>query len=222
MTYELKVEVIREKRRTLSLHIQPDASVLVKAPLLTPDRFIQNFLNSNHDWIQKRLEKKKQNLHRINHTYQEGEEFIYLGKTVKLTYGPNKVISVEEDILLFPEFLKFRVKQELTDWYIKKGKEIITRRLEWYATDLHASYTGLTFSDTKSKWGSCSFDNQLQFNWRLVMAPILVINYVVVHELVHTIEKNHSARFWSKVGHYNPSYKQQRAWLKEYGDILVV
>ncbi len=222
MDYKQKVEIIRSKRRSLSIHIKSDATLLIKAPLRTPERFIEQFINANEEWIQKQLNKKIKYIHRTVHAYIEGEEFMYLGNIVVLTFGDYKEITVQDGLLLFPKFLTFRIKKELSDWYIKKGKEIITRRLTWYANDMGISYTGLTFSDTKSRWGSCSHDNQLQFNWRLIMAPLLTINYVVVHELVHTIEKNHSSRFWNKVGFYNPSYKQQRAWLKEYNDILVL
>ncbi len=75
---------------------------------------------------------------------------------------------------------------------------------------------------TKSQWGSCTHDNKLQFSWRLIMTPITVLNYVVIHELAHTTQKNHSRAFWDVVRRHCPSYNRQRKWLKEHGNSLVV
>jgi predicted metal-dependent hydrolase len=129
---------------------------------------------------------------------------------------------MQGDMILFPKAAVFRVQKELTAWYIRQAREIISQQVEFYAKRMNASYTDLTFSDTKSQWGRCTHENKLQFSWRLVMAPLLVINYVVVHELVHTIEKNHSRSFWSKVRFHNPSYRQQIKWLAANGHALKV
>jgi predicted metal-dependent hydrolase len=154
--------------------------------------------------------------------YQDGEEYLYLGNTVTLTIGKYTEIYVAGGKLLFPDFLQFRLETELKNWFMKQAREIITQSVSIHARRMHVSYTSLSFSDTKSKWGSCTHDNRLQFCWRLVMAPILVINYVVIHELVHIVEKNHSDNFWRKVRLYNPSYKQHIKWLKTHGDMLVI
>jgi len=140
---------------------------------------------------------------------------------VKLKLGPYTEIAVSNDELLFPIALQFRAQKELRAWYIKQGRELITKQLEKYALEMGASYTDLTFSDTKSKWGSCSHDNRLQFSWRLIMAPVLVMNYVIIHELAHTTEKNHSRDFWKIVEKYTPSYRQSRKWLRDHGHTLV-
>ena len=131
-------------------------------------------------------------------------------------------IEIAEGKLFYPQAIKFRIKKEIEQWYIAQAKEIITREVKRYAKEMNTTYTDLTFSDTKSQWGRCTHDNRLQFSWRLVMTPLLVLRYVVVHELAHTFEKNHSYLFWSKVRSVNPSYKQQIKWLKENGNTLVV
>ena len=146
------------------------------------------------------------------------ETILYLGKSYPLRLGNYSLLHIVGEKFYFPKALEFRVEKELTTWYIRKAREIITERVQWYAKELKTSYKELTFSDTRSQWGRCTSDNRLQFSWRLVMAPLLVINYVVVHELVHTIEKNHSQAFWSKVRHFNPSFRQQIKWLKENQD----
>ena len=101
-----------------------------------------------------------------------------------------------------------------------QGKNILSEQVKSYALQMKAEYKEITFSDTKSQWGRCTHDNRLQFSWRLVMAPMLVINYVIIHELSHTFEKNHTQMFWMKVRNFNPSYRQQIKWLKEHGASL--
>jgi len=142
----------------------------------------------------------------------------------KLKVGNYKNIHIDPptDGLNFPNFLIFRAKKELDSWYIKQAKEIITKRVEHYSKIMQTSYKNISFSDTKSKWGSCGPDNALQFNWRLIMAPPLVTDYVIVHELAHTIEKNHSRDFWKKVELYKPAYRQYRKWLETNSHRLVI
>jgi predicted metal-dependent hydrolase len=116
--------------------------------------------------------------------------------------------------------MAYRGKYHLEKWYESEAKKIIKSLVDEYSKKLNLPYAAISFSDTKSKWGSCSSENKLQFNWRLIMAPLLVIRYVVIHELVHTIHKDHQAIFWNKVRQVNPSYKQQIKWLKLNGGRL--
>jgi len=116
--------------------------------------------------------------------------------------------------------LLFRGKTELTNWYIQEAKRRITERVDFFSQRMNTTYRRISFSDTSSKWGSCFPDNALQFNWRLVMAPIIVIDYVVVHELAHTTEKNHGPKFWRIVASQKPAYKQHIQWLKENSNKL--
>lgn len=213
--------LIRSRRRTLALHITREGQLVVKAPWLIPSVFIRRFVLAKSDWISKNLLKNQNAQANKKKQYTEGEEFIYLGKVYKLHIGNFKEISVT-DKLNFPSFLIFRIKKEIHEWYIKQAKKLITERVKYYAHIMNASFTKIIFSDTISKWGSCNRDNTLQFNWRLVIAPILVIDYVVVHELVHTWEKNHGPKFWSKVSLYKPAYKQYRKWLKDNSRKLLI
>lgn len=203
--------LVRSRRRSVSIQITPEGIVEVRAPLLSPYGAISQFVRDKSDWIYKHLGniQKKQ---RKTKQYLQGEKFMYLGNIYKLHIGNYKQIHVT-DRLNFPDFLEFRIKSELTHWYINEAKMIITERVEYYSKVMKAEHKGIMFSDTKSKWGTCSHDNNLQFNWRLVMSSLLVIDYVVVHELAHISEKNHSAKFWLIVKKYKPAYKQYRKWL---------
>lgn len=216
MVNNVTVTIERSNRRTVALHIQPDATVLVKAPNRMPQRQIDSFLEEHKEWIGKRLTVVEERMkHRRN-----DDEYFFLGKTLKFTPGNYQEIAVKEDRLLFPVALMFRKEKELTEWYRKQARNIITEQVKLYALQMKAEYREITFSDTKSQWGRCTHDNRLQFSWRLVMAPLLVLNYVVIHELAHTFQKNHTQLFWMKVRNYNPSYRQQIKWLKENGALL--
>lgn len=215
-----EITIIRSHRKTIALHVLPDGTVEIKAPFLMPKFFINRFIEKNKEWIDKRTKHIQQKL-ALQKTYNEGEKFLYLGEEYILKIGNYTSIGAKNGEFLFPQALLFRIKKEIESWYITQAKEIITTETKRYALEMKTSFTSLTFSDTKSQWGRCTHDNRLQFSWRLVMTPLLVLRYVVVHELAHTFEKNHSYLFWSKVRSVNPSYKQQIKWLKEHGNTLV-
>lgn len=216
-----KPKVIRSNRRSLSLQISSVGELIIKAPFFIPDMMINHFVKQKEDWILKTL-KKFEGRGKVEKTYQEGERFLFLGDMYKLHIGDFKEIKIKDSLLEFPEFMSFRIKTELKNWYIKQAKVYISERVEYMSKKMGANYKSIRFSDTSSKWGSCFPDNSLQFNWRLIMTPITVINYVVIHELVHTKEKHHQDSFWRKVRLYTPAYKQHAKWLDENKHLLSV
>jgi len=211
------INIIRSDRRSISVHIEPDGEVVVKAPKRIADRNIKQFISEHSDWIEKHLSIVRS---RLQKNQIAEDEYLFLGKTLKLKEDNIQTIKMEGDFIFFPKALVFRKEKELKSWYIKQAEKIIPKQIDLYAARMKTNYRSVLFSDTRSKWGSCSHDNRLQFSWRLVMAPLLVINYVVIHELSHTMEKNHTQMFWMKVRSQNPSYKQQIKWLKEYGVLM--
>ncbi len=228
--------IIRSSRSTLSLQITARGEVIVKAPRLIPTFLIRQFVRDKEDWIRASLAKIEK--HTVQKKqYVEGEEFWYLGKIYTLKLGNFTEISIsdtkersfdslhslrmtEQNTLYFPKALLFRAKKELENWYIRKAKEKITQRVQYQSEQMGREYTRLLFSDTSSKWGTCFPDNSLQFNWRLIMAPLVVLDYVVIHELAHTKEKNHGERFWKLVEKYTPAYKSHRRWLNNHAHLL--
>lgn len=222
MTEISDIRILRLPRRTLTLQIEADGAVLVKAPMRLPDGAIREFISAHREWIEKHKQLAVQHHTGNNHEYRPGEKFLFLGNPYTLVPDSSKVIILSGTSLLYPSHLQFRIRKELLTWYQKKAREIISGQVHDHAGQMGVSYSGIYFSDTRSKWGSCSADNTLQFNWRLVMAPLLVVRYVIIHELAHTIEKNHSRAFWDTVARYNPSFRQQRKWLKTEGHTLTL
>lgn len=212
--------ISRSHRRTVSLHITPEGRLLVKAPFFVPSYFIRKFVEKHRVWIAKQVSNLHQSSNAIPKGYLEGENFLFLGNKHSLRFKESIHEIILNNELCFPSCLQFRIKKELTDWYVKQAKKIISERVNYFSSEMDTRYKKIGFSDTKSKWGSCGRDNSLQFNWHLVMAPLLVVDYVVVHELAHTFEKNHSRKFWKIVEKYKPAYRQYRSWLKNNGAVL--
>ena len=109
----------------------------------------------------------------------------------------------------------------LIDWYKQLSISLFKKKIEFYSTKMKLKINNFFIKDYKSKWGLCSnVKKEIFLNWRLVMAPISVIDYVVVHELCHIIESNHSKNFWNEVEKNHPNYKKDREWLKKNGFLL--
>jgi len=213
------IKIVRSSRRSIAIHILPDGTVEVRAPKYIPEFAIKAFVRSKKDWIEKRLESVKKYKPQTK-KFINGEKFLYLGNEYELLLGQYIAIETNGGMLHFPLAMASRGRISLERWYEKQAKKIIKGLVEEYSKSMDLPYESISFSDTKSKWGSCTSDNRLQFNWRLIMAPLLVIRYVVIHELVHTVHKDHQVRFWNKVRQANPSYKQQIKWLKLNGGKL--
>jgi predicted metal-dependent hydrolase len=107
-------------------------------------------------------------------------------------------------------------------WYQKQARAVISKRVDEIAKKYGFSYKQIRITSARTRWGSCSTRGSINFSWRLVMAPIDVIDYVVLHELVHTRIHNHSREFWAKVASIDPDYKQKRLWLKKNGHQLTI
>lgn len=214
-------QIIRSRRRSISVEITREGAIVVKAPILAPKFIVNQFLRERADWIEKTYAKISQKK-AVKKQYVEGEEFLFLGKTYKLKLYDGIKIGFRDNYLYFPKASLFRAEKELTMWYLQQANILITKRVNFHAKKMDAEYEDLLFSDTKSKWGTCFPDNSLQFNWRLIMTPLMVLDYVVIHELTHTTEKNHGDAFWRKVRLYTPAYKQHRKWLSDNAHLLQV
>lgn len=177
----MNVTIIKSKRRTISIQVNEDASVTVRAPRRMSNREIEKFLKEKDGWIQKHVEK------------------------VRAQIEKNKSENIEpltdEDI------------RELVD----KALEIIPRKVAYYAEIIGVSYGRITIRNQKTRWGSCSAKGNLNFNCLLMLTPNEVIDYVVVHELCHRKEMNHSKAFWSEVEKVIPNYRKLRKWLSDEG-----
>jgi hypothetical protein len=155
--------------------------------------------------------------------FTAGEKFLYLGQEYPLSVvaGPKAALKFEAGFFLTqkaqPEAPLFFEK-----WYKTAARKLLSERVKYYAQKFGLKYEKIRLSSARTRWGSCSSKATLSFTWRLVMAPLEVLDYVVVHELAHLLVKNHSAVFWAEVARMMPDFKRQRAWLKKNGRFLTL
>lgn len=216
-------KLIRSKRRTIALAVTADASLIVRAPMNTPLSYIERLVNSKIDWIRKAIARISSRPRPIVHEYIEGESFLYLGKSYKLstTKKADKKLVFRSGFILSAKEKK-HARDLLIAWYKKEAKKKITERVEWCARRAGISYKSIKITTANRRWGSCSTTGNLNFSWRLIMAPLSVIDYVVVHELSHIENKNHSKGFWNTVKVMYPHYEKAKVWLRANEGTLTI
>ena len=185
--YELTYQIVRSERKTLSVSIQPDCTITVRAPRSVSDSQIRRFLVEKQHWlITKYLEAKQK----------------------------QETIPCSD--------LTDTQRAALTRRYIDAAKEYFPKRVAYFHQFTGGTYSRITIRDQKTRWGSCSSKGTLSFNWRLMLAPPAILDYVVVHELCHLRHMDHSPAFWQAVGEVFPDYAFARKWLRKHGQELVL
>ncbi len=212
------VKIVRSRRSSVGIQILPDASIKVSIPYFYPKLFVGKILKEKEDWI-----IQKQQLVLARSSQKKTEEYLYLGKSYPLEIRQDQKNIIEvDDKLYIASINKTYVKTYLTSWYKQQARKIIIERVYKYAKLSGAEFATVNITSAETRWGSCSSQKTLNFNWRLIMAPIAVIDYVVTHELAHLTELNHSRAFWETVRKMYPLYREYRTWLKRHGDTLRV
>ena len=219
--------VVRSKRRrkTISLRVKADGTAVVNAPHRTPIPEIDKFVREKESWLWRKIRENGERQKEIEaKKYITGETFLFLGEPHTLNIeaaapGFHKLVFFRGQFILASDKIS-QGRELFIEWYRKKAREYIGERIDHYSQAMKLVPRGIRISNARCRWGSCSQDNHLYFSWRLMMAPCLVIDYLVVHELAHMKEKNHSERFWNLVGNTIADYKKRRSWLKDNGHTL--
>lgn len=176
-------QIVKSRRKTISIEVQGNGKVVVRAPYRMPNYRIKEFITQKENWINKHVKQAESNAEK----YDEIEP----------------------------------LTAELLDELFEDAKRTIPRKVAHFAELMDVTYGRITIRNQKTRWGSCSSKGNLNFNCLLMLAPDEVIDYVVVHELAHRKEMNHSKAFWSEVEKVIPDYKDKRKWLKDNGDIMM-
>jgi predicted metal-dependent hydrolase len=219
---ELNYKVVFSKRKTLTITVERDRSVVVMAPEGTSHEKIRQVVESRKLWLyEKTRHSKKYNPlpHAPGKEVVSGESLLYLGRQYRIE------LTEENGEIRFEQ--KFLIPRNLTDksaafkkWFMTKAEEKILPRVAIHAKNLGVAYKQAKIGDGKYRWGSCTPNDNVIFNWRLIKAPMFVIDYVVVHELVHLIESNHTPEFWNIVRAQAPTMEKAKAWLQKHGALL--
>lgn len=221
---KIDYSIVYTNRKTVSIVIERDRTVVVRAPL-----------NTSEEIIAQEIEKRKRNiLKKINHNqkyplekqqkeFVSGESLLYLGKPYQLVVVDKPVEGVIFDSkFIISKQNQRKAKQLFKDWYHNSATEIIVPKAVSVAKQIGVSFNKINILDLKYRWGSCTPKDNIHFNWRLIKAPMNVIEYIIVHELTHLLETNHTPEFWNRVKTSLPLYSSAKNWLLKYGSELEV
>jgi len=214
-------------RRTLTITIDEKARVGVASPFNMAEREIHDFIHEKAKWIVNKLKEANKFKNAMEEKdFNHGNLFLYLGRKHKLNLAENDVkrARIGFDLLdgwtvtvpmgLGPEERRDRIKEKLLKWYKVQAKEILGGRIFHYGRIMGVAPRSIAIRSQKRLWGCCDYDKQsISLNWQIILSPIKVVDYIVVHELCHLTIPNHSKRFWKKVAKYMPDYQEQRRWL---------
>lgn len=227
-----KVRILRRAfQRTLRMQVKPTGELLLTSGLTQPNRHLLKFLEDSWPWVVKTLAKvEKQREKFPKPRYSQGELLPVLGVDRQLVFreshnhssrvkleGRELVIEVAKSL-----WINFMPSAEHPEWrdpirrfYEREGRKLLGHRAEVFARLMALQPTGLSFRCQRTRWGSCSSNGRISLNWRLVAAPLAVLDYVVIHEIAHLKFPNHSARFWNLVAEFCPAYDEHNAWLRQ-------
>lgn len=212
-------QIVYSDRKTLSIIVERDRSILVRAPKHMAAEEIQQLLDEKKLWLYKKINHpQKYPPEPVKKEFVTGETILYLGRNYRL-----ELTNDDSDVIQFSSCFyisrqkKSYVGKLFRSWYIERAREELIPRIRHFAKTLGVVYNRLLISDLKYRWASCTPKNNLNFNWRIIKAPMSVIDYLIVHELAHLLEPNHSPKFWNIIAVQIPDYEKPKQWLKEFG-----
>ncbi|WP_407310234.1 M48 family metallopeptidase [Desulfosporosinus sp. SB140] len=218
------------RRITLSIL---DDRVRISAPKNVSAKQLKDLLHAKQEWILTHwLENLEKQVHSLRQ-YVNGEHFPYRGQGLELClkrHAQQSIrVSLEGQVLMvhvphdLPEFQgSANIQDSVIAWYKAQARKVLKSKLDEQAKQMQVTYQDFRLKDQKTRWGSCSTRGNLNLNWRIIMAPEEVIDYLIIHELAHLTHPNHSERFWQRVGAFMPEYLFWKKWLKDHGQELVL
>ncbi|SHK42527.1 M48 family metallopeptidase [Desulforamulus aeronauticus] len=221
---------IRESRRAKHVRFTISSSdgLEVVVPSNYPQDQLETLLKSKQNWILEKLALFSRRVELVQKNALAATQVIrFLGKSYRVVTvfqpgAPQIEIVGDKIIIMLPQQNQVKIRDVLESWLRHQAREVIKQRLQFFSHKLNIKYNQVAIKDQKTRWGSCSSQGNLNFNYRLVMAPVPIIDYLVVHELAHLREMNHSKKFWLLVESVCPAYKAHRQWLKEHGAELTL
>jgi len=232
---KIEYQIVKSSRKTISIRVSQDG-VCVHAPKNLSNARIAKLIETKAGWIKKKQEEIKA----IKQNSQisecvDGAMYLYRGNEIKLRlivreYAEQdkqlaKVTLVNNELIVEVGTISQDViRQVMEKWYRNEAKKRIKERVEYYLNhyDFKKKVNRIVIKDQKSRWGSCSSKCNLNFNYRLIMAPDDVLDYVVIHELCHLLYMNHSSDFWNEVRRIRPNFEREKEWLHKNGAMLQI
>ena len=223
----LPIKVVRTNRKkTASIKII-DGSVQVIVPQKLSDERVAELIEKRTPWIRQNLRQQLETIIPKPKEFVSGENFTYLGKNyhLKVLRGSDHEVKLKGEYLevgLSNKSKKGDIRNALIAWFEKNALERLTEKTNQFAQFMGVTPNSIFVRDYKSRWGSCSWKGVISYNWRIIIAPHHIVDYVVVHELCHIQHPNHSPAYWNSVKKVIPDYKESRQWLKDHSASLTV
>lgn len=222
---EISYGVIHSRRTTADIVVERDGRVIVRVPADLPDERIEDIIQAKQYWIYKTLaEWRDLNAIRVLREYRNGEGFLYLGRSYRLTLiaGQDEPLLLRNGRFCLRRDLADRgevttAKAAFRDYFIARGHERIAQRVRYYAPKVGVTPRSVDVRDLGHRWASCSPRGNLAFHWKCMMAPPTIIDYIVVHELCHVHCLDHTEAFWNEMDKVMPDYYERKEWLKKNG-----
>ncbi|MCX7096925.1 MAG: SprT family zinc-dependent metalloprotease [Methylococcales bacterium] len=221
-------KIVRSARRTTAAIKIQKGVVYVMVPETLPINTITALVNNKSRWIKEKLAIQQEITAIKPKAYAAGESFPCLGKNhlLKIVPGRAMVRQQHDELMVFiPEQTlepAKAIQQLLLKWYKQQANTVLTEKTQHYAKIIGVMPTSITIKSFKSRWGSCSSSGGIYYNWKIIIAPEQIVDYVVIHELCHILHHNHSPAFWQAVAIYCPGYRDCGAWLKQHGARLEI
>lgn len=234
-------KIVRRKRKTIGIKITTEGEVIITSPFSVSEETILNIVKKKEKWITDKIKLVN------NHTFNEfralmdGDKLSYLGKELSLEIcylnknvgqvsetqnSNNTVVKVLDKKVIVYINNKYNkqdvIRESIIKFYKVEAERVLKQRTSYYSNTMTVNPNKITIKDQKTVWGSCSSRKNINYSYRLIMAPLDIIDYVVVHELCHLMHMNHSKEYWKTVEAILPDYIERKQWLKSYGHTLKI
>ena len=231
----IEYSIVRTNRKTVGINIDLEEGVVVRSPKRLNDKKIEEIVKNKSDWILKKLDKLGEIKDKpVSKEFMSGEKLSYIGRRYRLKVKEDKDVKKAKVKLYQGKFIvkvnpklkddkrRETIRDEFISWYREHADEKINERVDKYKDKIGVRPNKIKVKKQKKRWGSCSSKGNLNFNWKLIMAPMSVIDYLVVHELIHLLHPNHSREFWDTVETIIPDYEEKQEWLRVNGNRLII
>lgn len=221
MTYK----IIREDRKTATIRINQNLDVIVKIPRFMTQRHIDELLKKHQKWIEEAVYKREQFIRESD--WLLNKKLLFLGEHRSVIFtdkGLQKESVIFEGGCFYVSLLADQTQMRINveRFFRKEAKDLLTSLTKKYAEKIDVEYNKITIRKQTTRWGSCSINRNLSYNVQILCAPIPMIEYIVLHEVMHLKHFNHSKEFWQDIGRIMPDYKERMNYFKQFGQNFMI
>jgi len=220
----ISYRVIRSRRKTISMEISPEGEVIVRAPMRCRNAFIADFVGKHLLWAERNQRRVLERLAiRASFRLKDGDSLPLWGESFEVVLCEKDALRLDfdENRIFLPDLPVQELRPRLYQLYKDQGRQLLQDRLDFWAERMGVSYRTMRIGSAVKRWGSCSRDGNINLSWLLFFAPLEAVDYLLVHELSHRVEFNHSPRFWAVVQRYIPDYPQRKKLVNDTQQILL-